>query len=382
MNHDLNQSGLDCGLVTHTPRRRSFASNSGLRWVPLISVALALGLHAQAAVEFQRLKSFGFPDQRGQFPVTPVLLASDGALYGTTPAGGPLGGGTVFKVNPDGSGFTVLQSLGPGSAPGRPQSGLLEASDGALYGMTSAGGSHGEGTVFKLKKDGSGYAVLHHFGEFEGDGEWGSGELVEGDDGHLYGTTYSGGDDRIGTVFRIGKDGSDYAILHSFEGRVGGPDGFGPRAGLIKGNDGALYGTTAQGGLPGGGTVFKLNQDGGGYAVLYSFGSIPDDGCNPNARLEAGSDGYLYGTTADGGAGPVGNFGLGNGAVFKIAEDGSGYSVLHRFQEKADGVRPLGGVIEGADGWLYGTASEGGEAIRGGGNHRRSRGTPWQATDR
>ncbi len=131
----------------------------------------------------------------------------------------------------------------------------MEGSDGALYGTTYYGGSNNVGTVFKLNKDASSYRVLLHFGA-AGDGLNPYAGVVEGSDGALYGTTQYGGSDTVGTLFQLIKDGSGYRILHSFSNSGG--DGQRPQGGLTKSSAGAFYGTTSGGGDFDLGTVFRL----------------------------------------------------------------------------------------------------------------------------
>ena len=133
----------------------------------------------------------------------------------------------------------------------------MEANDGVLYSAALRGGLFGFGAVFKIKKDGTAYRILHHFGSSPGDGQGPTGGLVEGSDKLLYGTTSAGGTYGHGTVFKLAPDGSNYSILYSFAGPS---DGVAPAAALIEGSDGALYGTTQQGNATYGGTVFKLDK--------------------------------------------------------------------------------------------------------------------------
>src|SRR5262249_26237261 len=151
--------------------------------------------------------------------------------------------------------------------------------------------------------------------------------LLEGTNGGLYGTTPNGGTGYCqgssgqvgcGTIFSMSKDGSSYRILHTFN-RSG--DGLEPGAGLPQGNDVVLYGTTYAGGTNDGGTVFALKPDGSGYTNLHTFGSIAADGRSPGAALIQGSDGALYGNTSSGGS----NF---SGTIFRLNRDGSGYRIL------------------------------------------------------
>ncbi|MCI0541843.1 MAG: hypothetical protein L0Z50_42140 [Verrucomicrobiales bacterium] len=193
---------------------------------------------------------------------------------------------------------------------------LVQGSDGALYGTTLLGGGSLEGTVFKLNRDGSGYAVLHRFAEIAGDGAAPYGELIEASDGLLYGTTHFGGNTNQGTVFRLKRDGTDYSVLRSFAGTGG--DAANPYAGLIEGSDGVLYGTSHFGGAAHLGTVFKMDKDGIAYAVLHSFTSAEAEGVEPSGRVVEGSDGALYGTTYFGGA-------ANQGTIFRLDRDGGNY---------------------------------------------------------
>ncbi len=299
---------------------------------------------------YEVLHSFTGGD--GSSPYDALVVGSGGALYGTTAYGGSHNGGTVFTLNPDGSGFAMLHSFSNTDGDGWiPRDALLFGTDGAIYGVTVFGGSANSGTVFKLNADGTGYQVLHSFGASVGEGSRPLG-LVFGTDGALYGTTYFGGSSFDGTVFRLNTDGSSCQVLHSFNQTAG--DGISPLASLAVGTDGALYGTTQQGGSAGRGTVFRLNADGSGYEVLYNFTGTSGDGAFPQGPLIAGTDGSWYGTTGGGGSADF-------GTVFKLNADGTGYHVLHSFSNTGeDGAVPLDGLVVGTDGNLYGTTHSGG----------------------
>jgi uncharacterized repeat protein (TIGR03803 family) len=321
-------------------------------------LALAAGLTlalpaAHGAERYQRLRSFGFPELAGNQPEAPLILGSDGALYGTTYGSGNNRAGAVFRFNQDGTGYGVLHSFTVSGGDGRiPLAGLVEGSDGALYGTTSGGGATNQGTVFKLNKDGSGYRILHSFGTTPGDGRRPQSGLVEGKNGVLYGTTYVGGAGNGGVVFKLDKDGGDYALLHSFT--IDFIDGYYPAAGLVEGDDGALYGTTVYGGLNDAGAVFTLNNDGSAYNILHVFSGGTEDGQNPRTGLTEGSGGALFGTTQLGGKNNA-------GTVFTLNKDGSGFNVLHSFTGAGgDGSIPSGELLEGDGGVLYGTTYYGG----------------------
>lgn len=351
-------------------RSGSFNRPSTVRCLFLMALVAALGAAsvppACAQFTFQTIKSFGFPAQTGIYPTARLIQGSDGVLYGTTSLGSTGGYGTVFRVNKDGSGYLVLKTIS-GSPPygeingslvaAGYNAGLVQGSDGTLYGTTYYGGTSSNGTIFKIDTDGSGYAILRSFTGTAGDGANPMAEVIQGTDGALYGTTYGGGASGLGTVFKISTDGSGYAVLRSFTGTAG--DGAVPyqEAGLVQGSDGALYGTTFYGGNGGDGTgssglgtLFKINTDGSGYAVLRSFTGAPGDGANPSTGLVQGRDGSLYGTTQNGGSG--------DGTVFKLNTDGSGYTVLRKFS--GDGAHPESRLIQGTNGMLFGTTFLGG----------------------
>ena len=290
----------------------------------------------------------------GSRPPAGVIEASDGALYGVTGTGGSNGpNGTIFKLNKDGSGYTAFWHFTGTVADGRqPQTGLIEGRDGFLYGTTFGAGASVPGSVFKIRKDGTGFSVLHLF-EGTGDGMLPWGTLLEGSDDAIYGTTYSGttGSSIFGTIFKVSKDGSGYQILRYCSVA----NGAYPYGGLIETIDGALYGTTTRGGSADNyGTVFKINKDGTGHKVIFVFSGT--DGAQPRGTLAEGTGGVLYGATFSGGNST-------NGTVFRFNKDGSGYTVLHRFADDgSDGRGPAAGVLVAKDGAIYGTTAFGGNA--------------------
>jgi uncharacterized repeat protein (TIGR03803 family) len=286
-------------------------------------------------------------------------------LYGTTEQGGTNFGGTVFRINRDGSGFAVLhhfQFSGPIKLEG-PAAGLVEGSDGALYGTTWGGGAftnesgYGDGTVFRINKDGTGFTTLHSYNTNGVAGRHPTAELIEGSNGALYGTTFGGGSKDAGVVFRLNKDGSGFTVLHDL-GSADNGHGF---AALVEGTDGALYGTSYRGGDFDGGFVFRLDKDGTGYTNLHSFGDGAADGLDPESELLEGSDGSLYGTCRRGGV-YTNQWGETSGTVFRLNKEGSGYGILHHFGgAPGEGRLPLAGLIQGRDGALYGATDVGGE---------------------
>ena len=304
---------------------------------------------AAVAPTFERIKSFGTPGV-GAFPQAGLLQGADGALYGIATQGGASGFGTVFKMNPDGTGNIVLKSFDYSLSGGFPNCGLTQGTDGALYGMATYGGTIGFGTVFKLNTDGTGFTVLQNFDYSTTGGYPNLAPLTQGTDGALYGTTSQGGTGSQGTVFKLNTDGTGFTVLQNFDYFTTGGN---VSAGLMEGTDGALYGVAQQGGTFGSGTVFKLNTDGSGFTVLQNL-DYSTTGGNPfGATLMQGADGALYGTAASGGT-------FGTGTAFKLSTDGTGFTVIRSFDYFSDGGYPFAGLIQGADGALYGTTSQAG----------------------
>jgi uncharacterized repeat protein (TIGR03803 family) len=277
-----------------------------------------------------------------------LLRASDGALYGTTWFGGTNGQGTVYRINEDGSGYQALASFLPARTRQTPRAPLLQGSDRRLYCATEDSGSTNFGSIFSIERNGGEFRLLHDFGVVTNDGRIPNG-LCEASDGLLYGTTQLGGTNGNGTIFQVSQTGAGYTVLRSF---LNSTDGSSCRARLIEGSDGWLYGCNNLGGNSGRGTIFKLQKGGSGFAVLWHFGAVANDGAAPQGELLEGPDGALYGTTRALGA-------ASRGAVFKINTDGSGYTNLHHFTGSDDGQNPQGGLIAGRDGVLYGTTAGG-----------------------
>jgi uncharacterized repeat protein (TIGR03803 family) len=332
------------------------------------------------------LYSFVGSTNDGADPFATLVQGSDGSFYGTTYRGGTSGSGTVFRISPSG-GYTNLYSFGSVLNDGEYPNGLAQGSDGNFYGTTRFGGTHNNGTVFRISPSGSD-TTLYSFGSYANDGANPYAGLVQGRDGNFYGTTANGGSGFIGggTVFRISSGGS-YTTLYSFvgfsnsganpyAGLVQGSDGnfYGTAssrgnvfrispsgsytnlysfadspqgvAGLVQGSDGNFYGTTFMGGANGCGSVFRVSPSGSG-TNLYSFDNSPNDGQNPGGAVVQGSDGNFYGTTTC------------PGVVFKISPSG-GYAILYSFFGPTNGANPEAGLVQGSDGNFYGTTAEGG----------------------
>jgi uncharacterized repeat protein (TIGR03803 family) len=259
----------------------------------------------------------------GDYPRSGLIQAADGNFYGTTSVGGnPYGGGyggTVYQFSTSNGMSTVVALPTPDGSSwpdgSNPWGNVVQGADGNFYGTTSQGtesGTTAYGTVFKVTPSGT-LTLLYIFCSLNGcaDGANPYAGPVEGSDGNFYGTTYSGGANNGGTVFKITPDGT-LTTLYAFCSQPSCTDGAYPTAGVIQGADGNFYGTTSGGvGFPG--TVFEMTSS-GALATLYGFCSQPNcaDGQYPRSPVIQGTDGALYGTTAQGGS-------TRNGSVFKLS---------------------------------------------------------------
>jgi len=296
----------------------------------------------------------------GDNPRAGLIQSSDGNLYGTTCSGGPGGGdGTVFKFTPQGTLSTVYSFImTPGANGFAPCDSLVQGSDGNFYGTTEFGGNltinsgigPRYGTVFKLTPTGT-LTTLHSFSVADGSEPWA--DLVQGRDGNFYGTTLEGGSSYSKEYAGAGTvfiitASGSLTTLHSFGVQTG--DGNTPGGGLIQGNDGNFYGVTGGGGAYECGTVYKIAPS-GAETVLHSFGAPKSgDGTCPTGCLAEGSDGNFYGTTGSGANG--------YGTIFRITPSGA-LTTLHSFLG-TDGNNAAGCLLQSRDGNFYGTTRSGG----------------------
>jgi uncharacterized repeat protein (TIGR03803 family) len=248
---------------------------------------------------FSPMHSFGtFPDGGGP---ECTLVLSGTTLYGTTYTGGTNGGGTVFKINTGGGGYALLHSFTNSPDGLSPQGGLVLGGS-RLYGTTSGGGTNGDGTIYAINTDGTGYTQFYSFTN-QPDGLYPYGEMVLAN-GVLYGTCSSGGTNNTGTIFTINTNGSGYRTLYSLGSFTGNADGSAPKATLTLSGS-YLYGTAGGNGIDHGGTTFLINTNGTGFTVLANFTTNSDAGWNPAASpIRVGNS--IWGTTYQGGANTYG----------------------------------------------------------------------------
>jgi len=390
----------------------------------LTSAVLAVALASSApAQSFSVVYSFtGGGD--GGYPLAGVTVDRSGNLYCTTSAGGTSNRGAACKLTRQGSGWTYknLYSFAAGSDASTPIARAVFGPDGTLYGATefggrNCGGNAGCGTVYRLQPPPGvcktslcfwTETILYRFSGGSDGANPGYGDVVYDASGNLYGTTFYGGINAQGVVFKLTRSGNSWteSVIHTFTG----PDGINPFSGLTADSAGNFYGTTNAAGASGYGTVYELSPSGGNWTenTLYSF-ALASSGGNPYGGVIVDSTGNLFGATSAGGTGnggtvyelaqsgggwtfdllysfsgntyQPGSYGnlaqdaAGNlygttrndgangvGSIFKLTPSGSGwtYTSLHDFTGGSDGGNPYGNLAFDADGNLFGTAKVGG----------------------
>ncbi len=320
----------------------------------LLTLAAAVPSPAQT---FTSLHSFVGTD--GSYPYAGLIQGTNGKLFGTTSYGGAFStGGSVFTITNGGTlktlySFCKLASCADGTDPRSP---LVLATNGKFYGATFGGGPFSSaGTIYQITASGA-LTTLYSFCALSGctDGETPYGGLVQStSNGLLFGTTYGGGAHGGGTVFDIKTTGGALTTLYSFCSLSACADGDAPQPTLIQGTDGNFYGSTYDGGaFSYYGNIFKITSA-GVFTSLYSFQGT--DGDEPIGGLTQAIDGNFYGTTQVDGVN-------GYGTVYKITSGGT-LTTLYNFCVSSgcpDGSFPEDPLVQGTDGNLYGTTFSGG----------------------
>ena len=239
----------------------------------------------------------------GAQPIGGVVFDSAGNFYGTTSLGGASGNGTIFEVKHSGKKWieSVIYSFKGGSDAVNPAAGVTLDAESNLYGTTSFGGASGDGAVYKLQPSGSHWkeTILYSF-QGGNDGQNPVGGVVLDKTGDLYGSTFDGGVNGGGTVYKLSRGSKSWKLttIYSFSGGYGGP--YNKLTFDAKGN---IYGTTNAEGAHGDGSVFKLSPSQGGWKFtdLYDFTSGSDGGL-PYGSVAVDANGNIFGTTAVGGS--------------------------------------------------------------------------------
>ncbi|HNQ13809.1 MAG TPA: hypothetical protein PKM16_11435, partial [Bacteroidia bacterium] len=328
------------------------------------------------------------------FIFSSVSIAQVPVLWGVASAGGAFNKGSIFKVNGDGTNFSVVHSFDSinGSVP---RSSLCLANNGNLYGMCQFGGAHNAGILYVFNPSNSTFSKILDFDNLNGGYPWGT--MIKAANGMLYGSTYGGGTGGGGIIFRLNPNTHVYSILYGLNQLS---DGGSITDKLLEASNGKLYGMAAYGGANGEGTIFSFDPSNNTFTKLHDFNGI--NGGTPYGSLLEATDGFLYGMTYDGGSNNKGVFfklQLSTGIFTKIFDfngtngnnpwnsliqvtptklygmcssaTASGgiifeYDLLtgmaanvYSFNFITDGFIPWGSLLKGSDNNLYGTLSSG-----------------------
>jgi len=301
----------------------------------------------------------------GGEPYKGVTLDREGNLYGTAVTGGSGscegGCGVVYKLTNSGGTWTqsVIHAFTGGDDGSGPGARVTVDRSENVYGMAPTGGAYGLGTIYKIHPAGGAwdFRVIHAF-TGGADGSSGSAGRMILRKGRLYGAATTGGNYGSGVVFELTPSavgGWHFRTIYSFQGQ---PDGSFPYGALLFDGSGKVYGTTYYGGANGIGAVYKLSPRPVGEwdeNVIYSF-EEGSDGNSPISNLVFDTVGNLYGTTSEGG--------LGSGTIFKLSPIGGGQwaeTVVHPFQGPPDGAFAYNGMVVDRFGNFYGATVHGGD---------------------
>ncbi len=279
----------------------------------------------------------------GAYPVG-RLIEVGGAVYGVTPYGGNEGGGTLYRYDFSGGGFSVLYHFNDADG-GNPKGGL-HYSSGVFYGLTQQGGDYGSGVLFRYDPAGGGtYTALYHF-DYDNVGGYPDSYLVE-KDGVMYGTVEDDGQFYSGILFKYDPAGGGmFTVLHQFD-YTDPANGGNPLGSLVE-KDGIFYGTANSGGAFDEGIIFAYDPTNDTYSIVHDFDG--DNGRNIQGTPIVVGD-NLYGMASSGGT-------ENDGVLFEFDPSTNAYTILHSFELYTSGRSPYGSIME-SNGKLYGMTSDG-----------------------
>jgi len=322
-----------------------------------------------------------FTSRLGSQPDTQPALGPPNTIYGMTVNGGANGTGVIYRFQLQSHRYTLLHTFSALDANGANEDGafpgnaLTRGPGDVFYGMASAGGANGTGTVFAITASGK-FTVLHTFSALDANGNNEDGavplrNVVVGNDGNLYGTAARGGQNTCtltsngcGVAWMMDPSGNNFKVLHQFTAAEG------HGASLLQARDGFFYGcgvwpaTSLSGTALPSGTLYRMTRSGENFEVLYTFSQTNSSGENTDGAdcyepLVETAPGMFYGAAYYGGTN-------GNGVVFRYSlSNPSVVEVVHDFSAttagvNADGANPDGPLIPGRDGTLYSNAWDGG----------------------
>jgi len=286
----------------------------------------------------------------GYWPFGKLLMANDGNLYGMTAFGGAYNNGVIYKFNLMTNIYTDIYDF-DGTGGIQPYGNLIQATDGNLYGLTSAGTISNFGTLFSFDITTNTYTKLVDF--ISSNGRYPFGSLMQSNNGKLYGMTNQGGDSSVcfsgcGVIFSFDIFTNTYSDLSNFNINLIGADSFGS---LIEASNGKLYGMTNQGGPPQDrGVIFSFDTTTNSAVSLFHFNDTL--GRNPRGSLFQSANGKLYGLTRTGGMNNM-------GVLFSLDPANNLYTKLLDL-DSTNGKLPYAGLMQASNGKLYGTTHWGG----------------------
>lgn len=303
-------------------------------------------------------KKIDFNLTNGKFPYYGMMRASNGQVYGITAYGGTNDLGTLFEYDVTNNVLTkrVDFSTANGSLP---YCTLVEGNNGRLYGTAALGGASGDGVIFEFNPANNTYTKKIDL--FVSTGRLPQTGLVKAGNGKLYGVNYLGGTSSGGTISSDGGTLFEYDVTTNAytkrfdfdydQSNNSSVSGRNPWGGLFLASNGLLYGTTSEGGAGGGGTLFEFNTTNNTFTKKVDFNSAPQ-GKGPVGGLMRAASNKLYGLTYAGGSNNL-------GALFEYNPADGTFTKKYDFQQ-ATGGRPYGILTQASNGKLYGLTSEGG----------------------
>lgn len=284
-----------------------------------------------------------------------LIQTADGFLVGVATGGGPGGGGALYRLDPSSRGgpsnplqVSILRTFGVTSEGRRPESPPMETGDGALYGATSGGGLQDSGILYRLDETTGAVTTVLSFWPDGEDVQTPSGRLTSAAGNLLYRVvrTLTGAASYESRLLRLDPKTGTHTIVFTFTGA----NGLGREvSALTAASDGALYGTIADGGSTGTGTIFRFDATSGTVTALAALPRATTGFARQASVLLAARDGFLYGTTydftTDGGRITEG------GLIFRV-DPRSG--VVETVYEATPTTLPMGGLVAAANGTLYG----------------------------
>ena len=293
-------------------------------------------------------KLHDFDDVNGKYPSGELMQASNGKLYGVTYYGGSSYNGVIYEYDIQNDVFAKKFDLGTVQSAGKSRSKLVEGTSGKLYGITSDGGNSNDGIIFEFNTSTSAFTAIYHFNG-AASGSSPNGSLVYTSTGKLYGATFAGGANSLGTFFEYNITTSSFSKKFDFDGVNNGATPFASTP--LLATNGKIYSLTKNGGLANDGVLYEYNiaTNVVSKKVDFNFGI---DGLFPSGGLTQASNGKLYGVTIVGG---IANL----GTLYEYDLLTNTFSKKIDFQSTASGESPVGELVNGANNKLYGLASGG-----------------------